>query len=232
MELGGNAPFIIFEDADIEKAVAGTIASKFRSSGQTCVCANRIFVHENIYDEFSKRLTDKLQQTVKIGYGLDKGVTHGPLIHQNSLKKVRSHIDDAVSKGAKILFGGSKLETLGENFHELTVLGDVTEEMLIAQEETFGPVAPLIKFSSDEEVLRLANKSDVGLAGYFFSSDVLKVFKVAEELEVGMVGVNTGAITEAALPFGGVKESGYGREGSLYGIEDYTVVKGIVINTS
>lgn len=230
MELGGNAPFIVFEDADVDKAVDGAITSKFRSSGQTCVCANRIFVHELIYDEFQAKFVAKLASTVKIGYGLSEGTTHGPVIHSKSMQKVRQHIEDATSKGAKILFGGSKLPDIGENFHELTVLGDVTTDMLISNEETFGPVAPLIKFSSDEEVLQMANHTDVGLAGYFYSSNVAKIFKVAEELEVGMLGVNTGAISEAALPFGGVKESGFGREGSKYGVEDYTVIKGIVLN--
>lgn len=230
MELGGNAPFIVFEDADIDKAVQGAIASKFRSSGQTCVCANRLFIHESKYDEFSKKLVEALQKQVKIGYGLTDGITHGPVIHSKSMKKVRQHIDDAVAKGANILFGGAKLPLIGENFHELTVLGDVTTDMIISHEETFGPVAPLIKFSSDEEVLQLANSAEVGLAGYFYSKSVPKIFKIAEELEVGMLGVNTGVISEASLPFGGVKESGFGREGSKYGIEDYTVVKGIVMN--
>ncbi|CAH2350706.1 succinate-semialdehyde dehydrogenase [NADP(+)] [[Candida] railenensis] len=230
MELGGNAPFIVFDDADVDKAVDGAITSKFRSSGQTCVCANRIFVHESIYDEFQAKFVAKLASTVKIGYGLTEGITHGPVIHSKSMQKVRQHIEDATSKGAKILFGGSKLPDIGENFHELTVLGDVTTDMLISKEETFGPVAPLIKFSSDEEVLQMANDTDVGLAGYFYSSNVARIFRVAEELEVGMMGVNTGAISEAALPFGGVKESGFGREGSKYGVEDYTVIKGIVMN--
>ncbi|CAK7905802.1 potassium-activated aldehyde dehydrogenase, mitochondrial [[Candida] anglica] len=230
MELGGNAPFIVFDDADVDKAVDGAIASKFRSSGQTCICANRLFIHESVYDEFSTKFTEKLRKTVKIGYGLEEGITHGPVIHSKSMSKVRQHIDDAVSKGAKVLLGGSKLPEIGENFHELTVLGDVTSDMLISQEETFGPVAPLIKFSSEEEVLQAANTPDVGLAGYFYSTDVSRIFRVAEELEVGMLGANTGAISEAALPFGGVKQSGFGREGSKFGIEDYTIVKGLVLN--
>ncbi|KAI3403863.2 hypothetical protein KGF56_003293 [Candida oxycetoniae] len=228
-ELGGNAPFIVFEDADIEKAVAGAVTSKFRSSGQTCICANRIFVHESIYDEFATKFVNKVKKDSLLGYGLNKGVTHGPLIHDRSMQKVVSHIEDAVSKGASILCGGSKRPDLGTNFHELTILGDVTPDMLIFQEETFGPVAPLIKFSSDQEVIKLANDTEVGLAGYFYSTNVSKVFKVAEELEVGMLGVNTGAISEAALPFGGVQESGFGREGSKFGVDDYMVIKGIVL---
>lgn len=229
-ELGGNAPFIVFEDVDVDKAVAGVIGSKFRSSGQTCVCANRIFVHEDIYDEFAAKLVDKLKSTV-LGYGLDEGTTHGPLIHERSLAKVQEHVEDAKSLGADILFGGKARPELGEFYHELTVLGNVTPEMKIFSEETFGPVCPLIKFSSDEEVLRLANDTDVGLAGYFYTNDVLRVFNVAEDLEVGMIGVNTGAISEAALPFGGIKESGFGREGSKFGVEDYTIVKSVVLGT-
>ncbi|WLF77836.1 hypothetical protein PVL30_001558 [Lodderomyces elongisporus] len=228
-ELGGNAPFIVFEDADLDKAVAGAIASKFRSSGQTCICANRLFVHESIYDEFSRKFVEKLKRDVVLGHGLKEGVTHGPVIHDRSMSKVRSHIEDASEKGAKILLGGNKRPDLGENFHELTVLGDVTPDMLIFQEETFGPVAPLIKFSSDEEVINMANDTRVGLAGYFYSTNVSRVFKVAEAIEVGMLGVNTGAISEAALPFGGVQESGFGREGSKFGVDDYLVIKGVVL---
>lgn len=229
MELGGNAPFIVFEDADIDKAVEGAYNSKFRSSGQTCVCANRIFVHESIYDKFASKFTEKLSLTVKLGDGMIEGVTHGPLIHENAIAKVRSHIEDASSKGAEVIHGGNARPDIGQNFHELTILSNVTPDMQIFHEETFGPVAPLIKFSSDDEVISLANATDVGLAGYFYSSDVSKVFKIAEELEVGMVGVNTGAISEAAVPFGGIKESGFGREGSPYGIEDYTVIKTTVV---
>lgn len=228
-ELGGNAPFIVFEDAPIDKAVAGVIASKFRTSGQTCVCANRIFVHESIYDDFAKALVNKLQAETVLGYGLDDGTTHGPLIHEKSLHKVQEHITDATKLGADILFGGNSRPDLGPNYHELTVLGNVTLDMKICQEETFGPVCPLIKFSSTEEVLSQANDTDVGLAGYFYTNDISRVFNVAEALEVGMVGVNTGAISEASLPFGGIKESGFGREGSKYGFEDYTVVKSVVL---
>ncbi|EGV66083.1 succinic semialdehyde dehydrogenase [Yamadazyma tenuis ATCC 10573] len=228
-ELGGNAPLIVFNDVDIDSAVDGAIASKFRSSGQTCICANRIFVHESIYDEFSEKFASKLEASVTLGDGLDQGVTHGPVIHERSFAKVRSHIEDAVSKGAKIISGGNPRPDLGVNFHELTILAGVTSDMLITQEETFGPVCPLIKFSSEEEVLAMANDTDVGLAGYFFTNDIRRAFRVAEELEVGMIGVNTGAISEAALPFGGIKASGFGREGSIYGVDDYMVVKSMVI---
>ncbi|CAN3359454.1 aldehyde dehydrogenase 5, mitochondrial [Diutina catenulata] len=228
MELGGNAPFIVFEDADLDKAAAGAMASKFRSSGQTCVCANRLYIHEKVYDEFTKKFIDLVNKT-KMGNGMDKNNTHGPVINPKSMEKVREHIDDAVSKGAKVLAGGNKLPDLGSNFHELTVLGDVTADMEITKEETFGPVCPLIKFSTDEEVIAAANDTPVGLAGYFFSKDATRVFRVGEALEVGMVGINTGALSEAALPFGGVGEAGFGREGSKFGIDDYTVVKSMVI---
>ncbi|KAK6457810.1 succinate-semialdehyde dehydrogenase NADP+ dependent [Scheffersomyces xylosifermentans] len=228
-ELGGNAPFIVFEDADIDKAVQGAITAKFRSSGQTCVCANRIFVHETIYDEFASKFVQKVKETTQLGNGLQESITHGPLIHERSLAKVQQHIKDAVEKGAKVLLGGNHRPDIGEFFHDLTILSDCTQEMDVAHEETFGPVAPLFKFSSEEEVLKLANNTEVGLAGYFYSPDISKVFRVAEELNVGMVGVNTGGISEAALPFGGVKESGFGREGSKYGLADYLTIKSLVI---
>lgn len=229
MELGGNAPFIVFEDVDVDSAVNGIIASKFRSSGQTCICANRIFVHDSIYDEVAAKLTQKIKETTVLGHGLDKATTHGPVINERSMAKVQEHVKDAVSKGADLLLGGHARPELGDYFYDLTILGNVTSEMKIYHEETFGPVCPLIKFSSDEEVLRMANDTDVGLAGYFYTNDVSRVFSIAEEMEVGMIGVNTGAISEAALPFGGVKESGFGREGSKFGIEDYTVVKSVVV---
>lgn len=228
-ELGGNAPFIVFEDVDVDNAVDGIIASKFRSSGQTCICANRIFVHEGIYDEVASKLVAKVKETTVLGHGLDKATTHGPVIHERSLAKVKEHVKDATSKGAELLLGGQVRPELGDYFHDLTILGNVTPEMDIFHEETFGPVCPLIKFSSDEEVLKLANNTDVGLAGYFYTKDVSRVFSVAEQLEVGMIGVNTGAISEAALPFGGVKESGFGREGSKFGVDDYTIVKSLVV---
>lgn len=229
LELGGNAPFIVFEDADLDKAVDGAIGSKFRSSGQTCICSNRIFVHESLYDSFAKKLVEKLSKNSVLGFGLDENTTHGPLISEKSMTKVRSHIENATSLGAKLLFGGKRREDLGENFHELTVLGEVTPKMDIFHEETFGPVAPLIKFKTDDEVISMANDTEVGLAGYFYSQNINKIFKIAEELEVGMIGVNTGAISEAAMPFGGVKESGFGREGSKFGIEDYTTLKSVVL---
>lgn len=228
-ELGGNAPFIVFEDAPVDKAVAGVLASKFRSSGQTCVCANRIFVHEKIYDEFSQALVQKIKESTTLGHGLQEETTHGPLIHDKSLNKVKEHVKDATDHGAEILVGGHGRPDLGPNYHELTVLGNVTPDMKIFHEETFGPVCPLVKFSSEEEVIALANDTDVGLAGYFFTNDVKRIFKIAEELEVGMIGVNTGAISEASLPFGGIKESGFGREGSKFGFEDYTIVKSVVL---
>lgn len=229
MELGGNSPFIVFEDADIDKAVDGAISSKFRSSGQTCVCANRIYVQESIFDEFAEKLVAKLGSIVKIGNGLEDGISHGPLIHQKSLDKVKYHIEDATSKGAKVLLGGTALPDLGENFHDLTVLSDVTSDMIITQEETFGPVAPLIKFKDEEEVLKLANDTDVGLAGYFFSQNVNKLFEIGEKLNVGMIGVNTGLISEAPVPFGGIGQSGFGREGSMYGVDDYVIIKSLVV---
>ena len=229
LELGGNAPFIVFEDADLDKAVTGAIASKFRSSGQTCICANRLFVHESIYDEFTAKFVKQLKEKIVLGNGLDKDTTYGPVIHQGSMEKIRNQLKDALDKGAKLLLGGDKRPDLGENFHDLTVLGDVTPEMEIFNEETFGPLAPFIKFSSEEEVLKLANDTPVGLAGYFYSKDLDRVFRVAAALEVGMIGVNTGAISEAALPFGGVKESGFGREGSKFGVQDYLIIKGVVL---
>ena len=228
-ELGGNAPFIVFEGSDIDKAVDGAIKAKFRSSGQTCVCANRIYVHESIYDDFAAKFVEKVQQETILGNGLDENVTHGPVIHDRSLAKVEHHVTDALDKGAKLLLGGKARPDIGDYFHELTILGDVTEDMAIASEETFGPVAPLFKFKTEQEVLERANSADVGLAGYFYSPDISQVFRVAEELEVGMIGVNTGSISEAALPFGGVKESGFGREGSKYGLSDYLVVKSVVV---
>ncbi|KAG7562017.1 hypothetical protein FFLO_02572 [Filobasidium floriforme] len=226
-ELGGNAPFIVFDDADIDAAVTGAIACKFRSSGQTCVCANRIYVQDGVYDEFSKKLVEAVKK-FKVGNGADEGVTHGPLIHGRALAKVEDHVKDAVDKGANLLLGGSRLtgpEYPSENYYEPTIIGDVPEDAACLQEETFGPMAAVVRFKSEEEVLRLANDTDVGLAGYFFSRDVGRVWRVAEALEVGMVGCNTGLISQASIPFGGVKESGYGREGSKYGMADYEVIK-------
>lgn len=226
-ELGGNAPFIVFDDVkDLDAAVAGAIASKFRSSGQTCVCANRIYVQKGVYEEFSKRFVEKVKG-FKIGGGFEDGITHGPVIHGRAVAKVDQHVQDAASKGAQVAHGGQQLSQLGPNFYDLTVLTGMTKDMLLASEETFGPVAGLFPFESEKEVVDLANSAEVGLAGYFFSSDLKRIFRVAEALEVGMVGVNTGLISDAASPFGGVKQSGFGREGSKYGIDEFMVVKSV-----
>ncbi|OCK77941.1 succinate-semialdehyde dehydrogenase-like protein [Lepidopterella palustris CBS 459.81] len=227
-ELGGNAPFIVFEDADLETAVAGAVVSKFRSSGQTCVCANRIYVQASIYDAFATKLTEKVKG-FKVGAGYDEGVTHGPLIHDRAISKVESHVQDAVTQGGKVLIGGQRMPDLGSNFFQPTVIRDMTPSMKLASEETFGPVAGLFKFDTEAEVVELANSSEVGLAGYFFSKDIQRCYRVAEALEVGMVGVNTGLISDPAAPFGGVKESGFGREGSKYGIEEYLITKMITL---
>lgn len=227
-ELGGNAPFIVFDDADLDTAVAGAVASKFRSSGQTCVCANRIYVQRGIYDDFAKAFAEKVKH-FKVGGGYGEGVTHGPLIHDRAVGKVDQHVQDAVKQGATVLIGGQKLPDLGSNFYQPTVLRDMTNDMQLAHEETFGPVAGLFPFDNEADVVKLANDTDVGLAGYFFSKDVQRVYRVAEALEVGMVGVNTGIISDPASPFGGVKASGFGREGSLLGIEEYVTVKTITM---
>ncbi|KZZ89125.1 succinate-semialdehyde dehydrogenase [Ascosphaera apis ARSEF 7405] len=226
-ELGGNAPFIVFDDVeDLDAAVAGAVASKFRSSGQTCVCANRIYVQKGIYDEFARKFVEKVKE-FKLGYGFDKGVTHGPVIHDRSVAKVTEHVKDAESKGAKVAIGGHPVPELGKHFFEPTVLTGMTKDMKIATEETFGPVAGLFCFETEKEVVELANRAEVGLAGYFFSKDLKRVWRVAEGLEVGMVGVNTGILSDPASPFGGVKQSGFGREGSKYGIDEYLTIKTI-----
>ncbi|KAI1342907.1 Aldehyde/histidinol dehydrogenase [Xylariaceae sp. FL0016] len=224
MELGGNAPFIVFDDADVDAAVAGAIASKFRSSGQTCVCANRIYVQKGIYDEFAKKFAEKVKG-FKVGKGFDEGVTHGPLIHDRAISKVDAHIRDAEKKGGKVVVGGQAMPDMGSNFYQPTVITGMTKDMAIAYEETFGPVAGLFAFENEKEVVDLANAAEVGLAGYFFSRDLERITRVAEALEVGMVGVNTGLISDPAAPFGGVKQSGFGREGSKYGIEEYQNIK-------
>ena len=223
LELGGNAPFIVFDDADLDAAVAGAIASKYRNSGQTCVCVNRFLVHERVYAAFSEKLTHAVEK-LKVGHGNEPDTTQGPLINEAAVKKVESHIADAIAKGASVLAGG-KRHALGHGFFEPTVLAGVNQNMLIAAEETFGPVAPLFKFSSDEEVVQLANATEFGLAAYFYSRDIGRIWRVAEALEYGMVGINTGLISNEVVPFGGVKQSGFGREGSHYGIEEYVVVK-------
>lgn len=227
-ELGGNSPFIVFEDADVDAAVTAAIGCKLRQSGQTCICANRLYIHEAVYDEFSTKFAAAVGK-LTLGHGLDPKVTHGPLIHQRAVEKVEQHIADAVSKGAKVLSGGKRATELGENFFELTVLGDVSRDAIVNKEETFGPLAPLIKFSTEDEVMELANDTEYGLAGYFFSKDYARIFRVGEALHCGMIGANTGALGEASLPFGGIGWSGFGREGSKYGMDDYTVLKSIVI---
>jgi succinate-semialdehyde dehydrogenase/glutarate-semialdehyde dehydrogenase len=223
LELGGNAPFIVFDDADLDAAVAGAIASKYRNSGQTCVCTNRFYVHDKVYDAFAGKLRVAVEQ-LKVGRGTEDGVTQGPLINEAAVLKVESHIEDALAKGARIVTGG-KRHALGHGFFEPTVLADVTPAMKVARDETFGPLAPLFRFSSDEEVIRLANDTEFGLASYFYSRDIGRVWRVAEALEYGMVGINTGLISNEVAPFGGVKQSGLGREGSHYGIDDYVVIK-------
>ena len=223
LELGGNAPFIVFDDADIDEAVAGAMISKYRNAGQTCVCANRIYVQENIYEEFSKKLAEATR-AMKVGNGFDDGVTTGPLIDLQALEKVEEHIEDAVSKGASILSGGTR-SNLGGTFYNPTVLTDVTSSMKVAKEETFGPIAPLFKFDSVENVIEAANDTEFGLAAYFYAKDLSKVWKVAEALEYGIVGINTGLISTEVAPFGGIKQSGLGREGSKYGIDDFLEIK-------
>lgn len=218
LELGGNAPFIVFDDADLDAAVQGAIASKYRNSGQTCVCTNRFYVHERVYDAFAQKLAAAVGQ-LKVGRGTEPGVTQGPLINEAAVLKVEAHIEDALAKGAHVAAGG-KRHALGHGFFEPTVLTGVTPAMKVAKEETFGPVAPLFKFSSDEDVIRMANDTEFGLAAYFYSRDIGRVWRVAEALEYGMVGVNTGLISNEVAPFGGVKQSGLGREGSHYGIDN------------
>ncbi|MFJ2988106.1 NADP-dependent succinate-semialdehyde dehydrogenase [Collimonas sp. NPDC087041] len=223
LELGGNAPFIVFDDADLDAAVEGAMASKYRNAGQTCVCANRLYVQDSVYDAFAAKLVAAVAK-LKVGNGQQEGVTQGPLIDDKAVAKVEQHIADAVSKGARILAGG-KRHALGHSFFEPTVLADVTSDMLVAREETFGPMAPLFRFKTDDEAIALANDTEFGLASYFYSRDIGRIWRVAEGLESGMVGINTGLISNEVAPFGGVKQSGLGREGSKYGIEDYQVIK-------
>jgi succinate-semialdehyde dehydrogenase/glutarate-semialdehyde dehydrogenase len=223
LELGGNAPFIVFDDADLDEAVKGAIVSKFRNAGQTCVCANRIFVHDAVYDAFAAKLSVAVG-ALKVGVGTEADVTQGPLINEAAVLKVEAHIEDAVANGAQVLLGG-KRHALGHGFFEPTVLTGVTPAMRIAREETFGPVAPLFRFTSDDDVVKLANDTESGLAAYFYSRDIGRVWRVAEALEYGIVGINTGLISTEVAPFGGVKQSGIGREGSHYGIEEYLELK-------
>jgi len=223
MELGGNAPFIVFEDADLDAAVEGAIMSKFRNTGQTCVCANRIYVQDGVYDKFAEKLKAAVGK-LKVGDGLKGETQQGPLIDMKAVAKVEEHIADATKKGAKIAAGG-KRHQLGGSFFEPTILTGVTSDMAVAREETFGPVAPLFRFKTEEEVVKLANDTEFGLAAYFYSRDLGRVWRVAEQVEYGIVGINTGIISTEVAPFGGVKESGIGREGSKYGIEDFLEVK-------
>ncbi|MFJ3058763.1 NADP-dependent succinate-semialdehyde dehydrogenase [Herbaspirillum sp. NPDC087042] len=223
MELGGNAPFIVFDDADLDAAVEGAIASKFRNTGQTCVCANRIYVQDGVYDDFAQKLTAAVAK-LKVGDGMDDGVTQGPLIDEAAVAKIEEHIADVLSKGGQVISGG-KRHALGHTFFEPTIVREARADMLVAKEETFGPLAPLFRFYSDEEVVGLANDTEFGLASYFYTRDIGRVWRVAEGLEYGMVGINTGLISNEVAPFGGVKQSGLGREGSHYGLDDYMVVK-------
>ena len=223
MELGGHAPFIVFDDADIDEAVVGAMQSKFRNTGQTCVCANRLYVQEKVHDEFCKKFVEAVSN-LKVGEGLDEEVASGPMIDEHSLAKVEEHVEDAVQTGAKVAIGGAR-HNLGKNFYQPTVLTDVSTKAKITFEETFGPVAPIYKFKDEKEVIELANNSPYGLASYFYSRDIGRIWRVSEGLEYGMVGVNTGITSKAEAPFGGIKESGLGREGSKYGMDDFLEIK-------
>jgi succinate-semialdehyde dehydrogenase/glutarate-semialdehyde dehydrogenase len=227
LELGGNAPFIVFDDADIDAAVEGAIASKYRNAGQTCVCANRLYVQDGVYDSFAAKLAEKVKG-FKVGAGTETGVLIGPLIDQAGLDKVEAHVSDALGKGAKLVVGGKRHDK-GGLFFQPTVLANVTADMLVSHEETFGPVAPLIRFKTEDEALRLANDTEFGLAGYFYSRDIGRIWRVAEQMETGMIGVNAGIISTEVAPFGGVKQSGLGREGSRHGLEEYLEVKYLLI---
>ncbi|MGH9677198.1 MAG: aldehyde dehydrogenase family protein, partial [Candidatus Acidiferrum sp.] len=223
LELGGNAPFIVFEDADLDAAVEGAIASKYRNTGQTCVCTNRLLVQETVYDAFAAKLAAAVK-TLKPAPGLEAGATQGPLIDDAAVEKVESHVRDAMTKGAKVLVGGRR-HALGGRFYEPTILADVTTKMAVAREETFGPVAPLFRFKTEADAIALANDTEFGLAAYFYGRDIARVWRVAEALEYGIVGINTGIISTEVAPFGGVKESGLGREGSKYGMDDFVEIK-------
>jgi succinate-semialdehyde dehydrogenase/glutarate-semialdehyde dehydrogenase len=223
LELGGNAPFIVFDDADVDAAVEGAMMSKYRNMGQTCVCANRIYAQAGIYDAFVEKLAAKVRE-LKVGKGVEPGVNQGPLITMEAVEKVESHVGDALAKGGRLVVGG-KRHALGGTFFEPTVIADVTPAMLVAQEETFGPLAPVFRFKDEAEVIEMANSTQYGLAAYFYARDLGRVFRVAEELEFGMVGINAGAISTELAPFGGVKESGLGREGSLHGMEEFVEIK-------
>ncbi len=225
LELGGNAPFIVFNDADLDSAVEGAFASKYRNAGQTCVCSNRFYVQSGVYDEFVKKFAAKVA-TAKIGNGFDEGVNQGPLIEEAALVKVQRHVDDAIAKGGKVLTGGKRLTTLGSGqFFEPTVMANASADMLCATEETFGPFAPVFKFETEQEAIDAANNTEFGLASYFYSRDIGRIFRVGEALEYGMVGINVGILATEHVPFGGVKQSGLGREGSHHGMDDYVEIK-------
>ncbi len=225
LELGGNAPFIVFDDADIDSAVEGAFASKYRNAGQTCVCSNRFYVQEGVYDEFVRKFAAKVQ-TAKVGNGFEEGVNQGPLIEEAALEKVQRHVEDAVAKGGKVLTGGKRLSSLGSGqFYEPTVVAEATPDMLCAREETFGPFAPVFRFKTEQEAIDAANNTEFGLASYFYSRDVGRIFRVGEALEYGMVGINVGILATEHVPFGGVKQSGLGREGSHHGMDDYVEIK-------
>lgn len=223
MELGGNAPFIVFDDADLDAAVEGAIASKYRNTGQTCVCANRLYVQAGIYDAFVEKLAAAVGK-LKVGPGTEPGVTQGPLIDAAAVEKIKEHIADALAKGGRLVAGGHP-HKLGHTFFEPTLIADATQDMLVAKEETFGPLAPVIKFDTDADAIRMANDTEFGLAAYFYAQNLKRVWRVAEAIEAGIVGINTGIISTAVAPFGGVKQSGLGREGSKYGIDDYLEIK-------
>lgn len=223
LELGGNAPFIVFDDADIDSAVEGAMASKYRNSGQTCVCANRLFIQDGVYEVFARKLAEKVSK-MKVGNGLEDGVVQGPLIDMKAVEKVEEHISDALEKGARVLTGGKRHDKGGQ-FFQPTVLADVTTSMKVTREETFGPVAPLYRFKTEDELLKLANDTEYGLAAYFYSRDIGRVWRVAEAIESGIVGINVGIISTEVAPFGGMKESGIGREGSKYGMDEFLEVK-------
>jgi succinate-semialdehyde dehydrogenase/glutarate-semialdehyde dehydrogenase len=221
LELGGNAPFIVFDDADIDSAVEGAMISKYRNAGQTCVCANRMYVQDQVYDEFVHKLAAKAK-TIRVGNGFETGIQQGPLIDDQAVAKVVAHVEDAVAQGAQVITGGRRIQ---DRFYEPTVLANVTPSMRCSREETFGPVAPVFRFKTEADVIELANATEFGLASYFYSRDIGRIFRVAEALEYGMVGINTGLISAAEVPFGGVKQSGLGREGARQGMDDYVEIK-------
>ena len=224
LELGGNAPFIVFDDADLDLAVDGLMAAKFRNGGQTCVCPNRIYVHDAVFERFAARLAERVG-ALHVGPATDPKAQIGPMINERAIEKIAKHVEDAVAHGARVLAGGRRLVELGPNYYAPTVLADANEQMVLCCEETFGPVAPLFRFDDEDEVIRIANDTPFGLAAYFFTNDLRRIDRVARKLEVGIVGINEGAVASEAAPFGGVKESGYGREGSKYGLEDYLSIK-------